>query len=151
LHFLARLQHWRKPTGVVEGALAAATGSQAEAATRTRDEPIQAALADTLAEGPTGIVMPAGATVAVATMAAAAITVEEVITAVAAMDTDPALASASDSTARRTLMDTATRPAIAARPATMISTVIGFLRGAPRILIECWQVRIVSGQTPVKP
>jgi hypothetical protein len=123
------------------------TGSQAEVATRTQGEPIQAEGAPTLAEAHTDIATPTVATLAVATLAvatvvaaitgAAAITVEEAIMAVAAtVITVPDLGWASDSTAHRTPMDMATRLAIAARQATMISTVIGFLPGAPRILTK---------------
>jgi hypothetical protein len=134
----------------VDGVLAAATGSQVEAVTRTRDEPIRAVVADTLAEVPTGVATLAGPTVAEAMVAAItaaaattaeeaitveeAITAEEVITAVAATGImAPVSVWALDSTARPTATDTGMPPDIAARPATMISTEIGFLQVAPHI------------------
>lgn len=126
---------------VAEGVVAAHTGSQAEAATRTRGEPIQAEVARTPVEAPTDIATLAGAMLVAgeAITVAEATTAEEVITADAAtavIMAAAALALDSDSTARPTVTDTAMRPAIADRPATMIRTAIGFLRGAPLIPIE---------------
>jgi hypothetical protein len=129
---------------VAEGVVAAHTGSQAEAATRTRGEPIQAEVARTPVEAPTDVVTLAGATLVAEEdiPVAEATTAEEVITADAAtavIMAAAALALDSDSTAHPTVTVTVTamRPAIADRPATMIRTAIGFLQGAPLILIEC--------------
>jgi hypothetical protein len=128
---------------VEEVVVAADAGSQVEAATRTLDEPTRAVVADTLAEAPTDIATPAGPTLAEAMVVAATtgaaaiteeelITVEEVITEVAATGiTAPGLALGWASTAHPTA--TAMVPDIAARPGTMISMEIGSLRGAPHI------------------
>jgi hypothetical protein len=112
------------------------------AATRTQAALIRAAAGLTLA-----VVVPmrdAATAEAAVTTAAGVITVAEAITAaveaitvVAAMAiTDPASASALDSTARLTAMDMATRP-LAARPDITISTEIGFPLVALPTRTEC--------------
>lgn len=106
------------------------------AATHIRGARTQVVLADIPAVALMDVATP------VAAMAEAVTTVDEATMAGAAtadITAAAALALGSGFTARLTPMDTATPPAIAARPATMIGGAIGFpIRAASLIPTERW-------------